>query len=91
MYGPIVAASWLCLRRSIAGARTFLIDAAQAYVDLESFGVLAGIQYVERRIDPLSGREHARDGLAQIFRGLEIAGADAAAPKRLASVTRSSG
>src|ERR1700728_2013229 len=52
------------LRRSISGARDLLFDVAQAHVDLDPFGVFPGIDDVERRVAPLSGREHTRDGLA---------------------------
>ena len=61
------------------GACDLVIGAAQAHVDLEPFGVLAGIQDVESRIDSLSGREHAHRRLAEIFRRLELAGADSTA------------
>src|SRR5580698_7155390 len=59
------------LRRSICSARDLLFDVAQAHVDLEPFGVFPRIDDVERRVSPLSGREHASDGLAHVLRGLE--------------------
>ena len=66
---------FVCGAASSAHA-TLLIGTTQAHVDLESFGVLAGVQDIESRIDAFAGREHARGRLAQIFRRLEIAGAD---------------
>jgi hypothetical protein len=50
--------------------------AAQAYVDLEPFGILARVLNVERCIGALAWSHQPRGGPAEVFRGLEVARAD---------------
>src|SRR6202044_3007102 len=63
------------LRRSIRRAGNALAG-AQAYVDLEAFGILAWVLDVERRIGALAWGHQPRGGPAEVFSGLEVARTD---------------